>query len=345
MNRRLVRLYNDYKEISQALANNPYIAIKNTMGNPPDRYQIEYNITGLEQIGEKIVEKHSHLVEIVLTLDYPTGKPICRALTPVFHPNIEPRKICIADHWAAGESLVDIIVRIGEMICYQNYNIKSPLDGEAVKWVLQNINRLPLDNNNLSIELPSELPIAQTTAEELEVLMEQEEVSCPNCGSSSTEKQFMECANGHLVCSDCIVECQMCGKMVCLVCSLSKCTICGIPLCNECQITCPLCDQTVCKKHIHECTICENEVCSQCISECSECQKPYCKDHFNQEAGLCIQCAKTAGNKIRITYKELSEIDDQGSLQNSTIYCKGCGYKIQKNATHCMMCGKEISSC
>ena len=55
-------------------------------------------------------------------------------LTPVFHPNIDPATICVGDHWTAGERLVDLAVRIGEMIAYQAYNIQSPLDAEAAMW-------------------------------------------------------------------------------------------------------------------------------------------------------------------------------------------------------------------
>ncbi len=31
-----------------------------------------------------------------------SGSPPCRMLTPVFHPNVDPQKICIGDHWSAG---------------------------------------------------------------------------------------------------------------------------------------------------------------------------------------------------------------------------------------------------
>ena len=57
--------------------------------------------------------------------------------------------ICVGDHWTAGERLVDLIVRIGEMITYQAYNIKSPLDGEAAMWADINRDQLPIDNCNL----------------------------------------------------------------------------------------------------------------------------------------------------------------------------------------------------
>jgi hypothetical protein len=66
-------------------------------------------------------------------------------LTPIFHPNIAPHAICIGDHWSPGEPLWSIVARIGEMIAYQSYNTKSPLNGEAARWVEQHVGELPLD--------------------------------------------------------------------------------------------------------------------------------------------------------------------------------------------------------
>ena len=37
------------------------------------------------------------------------------------------------------------MIRIGEMLAYQSYNVNSPLNGEAARWVEQNKHRLPLD--------------------------------------------------------------------------------------------------------------------------------------------------------------------------------------------------------
>ena len=90
-----------------------------------------------------------HVAEIQLTSEYPRQSPKCQRLTPIFHPNIEPTVICVGDHWAAGERLVGLIIRIGEMIAYQAYNIKSPLDGEAAMWADQNSRFFPIDNRDL----------------------------------------------------------------------------------------------------------------------------------------------------------------------------------------------------
>jgi predicted Zn finger-like uncharacterized protein len=73
-------------------------------------------------------------------------------LSPVFHPNIAPHAICVGDHWGAGESLQSIVARIGEMLAFQSYNVKSPLNGEAARWVEENKHRLPLDGVSLLVE-------------------------------------------------------------------------------------------------------------------------------------------------------------------------------------------------
>jgi predicted Zn finger-like uncharacterized protein len=66
-------------------------------------------------------------------------------LTPVFHPNIAPHAICIGDHWSAGEPLAALVARIGELLAYQSYNTKSPLNGEAARWTSEHLDELPLD--------------------------------------------------------------------------------------------------------------------------------------------------------------------------------------------------------
>src|SRR5258705_11678184 len=87
-------------------------------------------------------------------------------LTPVFHPNFDDAMVCIGDFWAASERLDDLIIRLGRMIAYQEYNTKSPLNGLAAKWAAQNIDLLPIDVRVISppaakqeeVEVPSEVP-------------------------------------------------------------------------------------------------------------------------------------------------------------------------------------------
>jgi ubiquitin-protein ligase len=142
---RLRRLQADYEKVRDYVNRHPRLQLIQADGTPPERYQLEYRIRGLRQTAEDLSTVKSHMVEIALPLNYPRMPPQCRMLTPIFHPNIAPHAICIGDHWSPGEPLWSIVARIGEMIAYQSYNTRSPLNGEAARWVDQHVDELPLD--------------------------------------------------------------------------------------------------------------------------------------------------------------------------------------------------------
>ncbi len=143
---RIRRLMLDEQRLGSLLQNWPLIQITGRAGMPPEIYRITYNLRGLHvsPTGD-ILERDSHILEINLTLGYPRRAPQCRMLTPVFHPNFDDSMVCVGDFWAASEGLDDLILRIGRMITYQEYNTKSPLNGLAAKWAVQNANLLPID--------------------------------------------------------------------------------------------------------------------------------------------------------------------------------------------------------
>ena len=143
------RLIADAREMAKAFAAFPLVKIHSTIGEPPEVYQIDYSVHSLDHGKKNPVPREQHRVEIQLTSDYPRLSPKCRMLTPIFHPNIDTSTICVGDHWTAGERLVDLVVRIGEMIAYQAYNIQSPLDAEAAMWADLNGSKLPVDNRSL----------------------------------------------------------------------------------------------------------------------------------------------------------------------------------------------------
>ncbi len=149
---RLRRLQADYEKLRAFLAQQPRIRLIQAQGTPPERYQLEFQIKGLREVDEQLQTVANHIVEISLPLSYPRLPPQCRMLTPVFHPNIAPHAICIGDHWSAGEPLWSMVARIGEMIAYQSYNTKSPLNGEAARWVEANQHQLPLDRTNFVMD-------------------------------------------------------------------------------------------------------------------------------------------------------------------------------------------------
>jgi len=148
---RIRRLKLDYDTLMQRFANWPLIQVSGTAGMPPEVYRITFQVKGLyvSPTGE-ILERDTHQLEVNLSLGYPRRAPQCRMLAPVFHPNFDEGSVCIGDFWAASEGLDDLIVRIGRMIAYQEYNTKSPLNGLAAKWAAQNASLLPIDTRNIA---------------------------------------------------------------------------------------------------------------------------------------------------------------------------------------------------
>jgi len=160
---RLRRLTADFARLKEYTRAHPRLKLLQTDGDPPERYQIEFRVRCLRQIDGDLKVAKSHTVEISLPRNYPRTPPQCRMLTPVFHPNIAPHAICVGDHWSPGESLESIVSRIGEMLAYQSYNVKSPLNGEAARWVAEHEDELPLDPVSMLVD-ETRAPAAPSSA-------------------------------------------------------------------------------------------------------------------------------------------------------------------------------------
>lgn len=159
MSPRQRRLISDFRKMKEEFSNHPFISFEyDPEMLPPDRYLVKFNnVKGLK-LSEAAAERKEleiiseHVIEIYLHIDYPRLKPQSYILTKIFHPNFRmasPNDICIGDYWASGETLVDIIYQVGEMITYKTYNVTSPLNGIAAKWAKENSGSFPIDNVNL----------------------------------------------------------------------------------------------------------------------------------------------------------------------------------------------------
>jgi len=204
---RVRRLESDYERISTRFDGWPLIQVELADGQPPDMYRIWYNVKGLFTAADgRILEREEHVLEIRLGLEYPRRAPQLRLLTPLFHPNFNNTDVCAQDIYAASEGLDDLIIRIGRMIAYQEYNTKSPLNGLAARWAAENSHRLPVDGREVgplaacSQASPpprqTQSPEPETESWEDQIVIGEEEVAaqddvstepvefdCPGCGT------------------------------------------------------------------------------------------------------------------------------------------------------------------
>jgi len=178
---RVRRLKLDYDQMVQKFAGWPLIQITGTAGMPPEVYRFSYHIKGLfvSPTGE-IQERAQHHLEVNLSLGYPRRAPQCRMLTPVFHPNFDDATVCIGDFWAASEGLDDLVIRIGRMIAYQEYNTKSPLNGLAAKWAEQHSKFFPIDSRDIAPPLEkSAMATEAMTVQSSSGVTQEQEITVP----------------------------------------------------------------------------------------------------------------------------------------------------------------------
>jgi ubiquitin-protein ligase len=171
---RIRRLKLDHERLNSRFQDWNAVHISGLTGMPPEQYQVTYAVRGIYAAPDgQILEREQHTVEINLSLGYPRRAPHCKMLTPIFHPNFDETSVCIGDFWAASEGLDELIVRIGRMIAYQEYNTKSPLNGLAARWAEQHSHMLPVDSREIAPPLttaalqdPEEKVIVQILEEE-----------------------------------------------------------------------------------------------------------------------------------------------------------------------------------
>lgn len=170
LNPRQRRLVADYEAIRAEFAGHAHVRVEPIGHLPPEAYRITYKLDGLRLEGDQPVVANEHVVDLRLPLGYPREQPLATPETPIFHPNVSAT-YCIGDYWAAGQPLADIIAKIGDMIQYRTYNVKSPLDAVAARWVADNESLFPIGTAELGtpdIEIEFKPKAAQPEPEDEE---------------------------------------------------------------------------------------------------------------------------------------------------------------------------------
>ncbi len=145
------QLAGDFEKVQNTLELYPSINVIQVEGQPPDSYEIEYLIKGyVRDVDGTIREGSQHRIRISLPFGYPHFPPTVKPLTSIFHPDIDPDAVRIADFWQQNSSLPELILHIAEMICGNIYNLEDPFNQEAADWYAEHINELPLDSLHIA---------------------------------------------------------------------------------------------------------------------------------------------------------------------------------------------------
>lgn len=165
MNPRFRRLNRDLEDLRELEARSPFVTIQAMDGTPPEKYVLHLTCKGITKLNRGTpVYSSSHQLGIHLHNEYPRRLPQFEMLTPVYHPNIaQSGQVCIGDEgdhgWAPGMKLSDVIVRIIEIIRYENIGLGSPFNVPAAHWAQKNQYLFPLESSQIVGEALIEIDI------------------------------------------------------------------------------------------------------------------------------------------------------------------------------------------
>lgn len=154
---RLRRLHADLAAMVALVKVSDFITYE-AAGNPPDRYRVTYTCEGLWRPPEATEPETlaRHVADFYLHVEYPRRPPQILWRSPVFHPNILPPErggaVCIGG-WTPSETLADLVLRVGEMVQYKQFNPDDVLDPEAAAWAEAHPRRFPVDERPLAVYL------------------------------------------------------------------------------------------------------------------------------------------------------------------------------------------------
>jgi len=145
----LVRLENEWRRLQWMFAYHPSIRISPLVGDPPDQYQVDYQVRTLVlDAAGQLQYADGCSVHIWLPPDFPHEPPLVRPISPLFHPNVTTEGIAIGRVWTSpANTLVEVVSWVGTILAWQDYDADAALNPVAMDWLATNAQLLPIDPN------------------------------------------------------------------------------------------------------------------------------------------------------------------------------------------------------
>ncbi len=169
-----------YQELQASFERHPQIVITPINGSPPEQYRVTYHLQGLCTNADGVIQRCSqHSIVIQLPFGFPHFPPNCKPESPIFHPNFDQAAICIGEFWETSNSLSELILHIGRMLCGEICSIEHAFNKEASIWYQDNKKELPFDTLSLPshASFPTDLPLPADVNKQSEASLNEMEVA------------------------------------------------------------------------------------------------------------------------------------------------------------------------
>ncbi len=133
------------RQLGEHFLSHPAISIMPTKGNPPEQYEITYNISGFIKQGKgEAILSQIHKIELTIPFGFPHFPPSCKPKTAIFHPDFDPAAICLGDFWQQHSQISDLIIFIGKLINGESYSTNNAFNEEAATWYQAHKDAFPI---------------------------------------------------------------------------------------------------------------------------------------------------------------------------------------------------------
>lgn len=140
-----------HSEITTHFADDAFIRVLPVHGDPPDQYEVTYNLPGT--VKDETNQVHivtGHVVTIAIPFGFPHFPPSCKPKSAIFHPDFDSAAICLSDFWQQDRHLSELIRYIGQLISGVHYSRENAFNEEAAAWYRDHRDQLPF------VTLPSD---------------------------------------------------------------------------------------------------------------------------------------------------------------------------------------------
>lgn len=140
-----------HRKLKESFLSHPVISIKPTKGDPPEQYEITYNLSGFSKPGnDEASLATGHIIQLTIPFGFPHFPPSCKPKSDIYHPDFDPAAICLGDFWQQQSHVTDLIVFIGKLINGEHYSTTNAFNEDAALWYKSHSDLFPIAKINWS---------------------------------------------------------------------------------------------------------------------------------------------------------------------------------------------------
>ena len=125
------------------------ISLVTVSGDPPDDYLLSFDLLSLVPKEDETGVRggKGHRIQFHLPVDYPQDPPQVRALSPIFHPAVNPAtgEIDVSEMWNSNPNLTAVVEYLAKLLTGKVYKLPKPANPAAVAVYDRIAAKLPLD--------------------------------------------------------------------------------------------------------------------------------------------------------------------------------------------------------